>query len=161
MAVLSIRELGDPVLREKARPVARVTRRHQRLIEDMKETMKAAGGVGLAANQVAVLERIIVADAGNGKILALVNPQIVARWGSDIGVEGCLSIPGVYGYVERSSFVRVHGLDEHGRPKVVMATGQLARILQHEIDHLDGVLFIDRASTAVQVPSEKPASEAG
>jgi len=150
VAVLPIRLIGDPVLREKARPVQRVTRRHRKLIEDMRETMYRAPGVGLAANQVGVLERIVVADPGDGAFLALINPRIVESQGSDVDVEGCLSIPGVSGYVERAWRVRVEALDERGRPTTVEAEGFLARILQHEIDHLDGILFVDRASRLVQ-----------
>lgn len=133
--------------------MTRLTRRHRRLIEDMKETMYAAPGVGLAANQVGVLERIIVADPGDERCLVLVNPEIVASEGTDVDVEGCLSIPGVTGYVERALRIRVRGLDERGKPLELDAEGFLARIVQHEIDHLDGVLFIDRASRLVE---EKP-----
>lgn len=112
--------------------------------------MYAAPGVGLAANQVGVLERIIVADPGDERCLVLVNPEIVASEGTDVDVEGCLSIPGVTGYVERALRIRVRGLDERGRPLELDAEGFLARIVQHEIDHLDGVLFIDRATRLVE-----------
>lgn len=154
MAVLPIRLIGDPVLRHKARPVEKVTRRHRKLIEDMEETMYRAPGVGLAANQVGVLERIIVADPGEGPAVALINPRILSAQGSEVDVEGCLSIPGVTGYVERAQRVKVAGLDERGRSVVIEAEGFLARILQHEIDHLDGVLFIDRASRIVREQAE-------
>lgn len=160
MAILPIRKLPDPVLRQKARPVQRVTRRHRRLIEDMKETMYAAPGVGLAANQVGVLERIIVVDPGD-QFLALINPEIVAAEGVDVDVEGCLSIPGVTGYVERAASIRVRGLDERGRAVELEAEGYLARIIQHEVDHLDGVLFIDKATRLVEEPADKAPAEAG
>ena len=159
MAVLPIRLIGDPVLRQKARPVERVTRRHRKLIEDMRETMYRAPGVGLAANQVGVLERIIVVDPGDHQFMALINPEIVAVEGTDVDVEGCLSIPGVTGYVERAYRVKVVGLDGRGRPVTVDAEGFLARILQHEVDHLDGILFIDRASRIVR-EQEAPGAEA-
>ena len=155
MAVLPIRQLGDPVLRQKARLVERITRRHRKLIEDMRETMYDAPGVGLAANQVGVLERIIVVDPGDDQFMALINPEIVASEGSEVDVEGCLSIPGVTGYVERAYRVRVAALNERGRPVTVEAEGFLARILQHEVDHLDGVLFIDRASRIVSDGQEQ------
>ncbi len=148
MAVLEIRKVGDPVLREKAKPVARITKRHQKLLKDMIETMYAADGIGLAAPQVGVSERLIVVDIGEGP-LALVNPEILAASGSDVDREGCLSIPGVWGYVERFSRVTVQGLDEKGRPRRIEAEGLLARVLQHEIDHLDGILFTDKATGVV------------
>lgn len=159
MAILPIRKLPDPVLRQKARPVQRVTRRHRRLIEDMKETMYAAPGVGLAANQVGVLERIIVVDPGD-QFMALINPEIVAAEGVDVDVEGCLSIPRVTGYVERAASIRVRALDERGRPVELEAEGYLARIIQHEVDHLDGVLFIDKAARLVEEPAEEAPPDA-
>ncbi|MEW6048444.1 MAG: peptide deformylase [Bacillota bacterium] len=149
MAILPIRKVPDPVLRQKARPVQRVTRRHRRLIEDMKETMYDAPGVGLAANQVGVLERVIVVDPGD-RFMALINPEILEAEGKSVDVEGCLSIPGITGYVERAQTVRVRALDERGHPVEFQAEGYLARIIQHEVDHLDGVLFTDRATSLVQ-----------
>ena len=155
MALLPIRTVPDPVLRQKARPVARVTRRHRKLIEDMRQTMYEAPGVGLAANQVGVLERIIVVDPGD-RFMALINPEIVEARGVDVDVEGCLSIPGVTGYVERAAAIRVRALDERGRPLEFEAEGYLARIIQHEVDHLDGILFIDKASRLVEEPPAEP-----
>ncbi|MBE3577339.1 MAG: peptide deformylase [Limnochordales bacterium] len=145
MAVLRIRLEGDPVLRQVAKPVPRVTRRIRKLIHDMKETMYKANGVGLAAPQVGVSERVIVVDTGEG-FLALVNPVIEYMEGTQVDVEGCLSIPGVLGYVERADRVVVSGLDEDGRSRRVEARGFMARALQHEIDHLDGILFTDKAT---------------
>lgn len=142
MAVLEIRKEGDPVLRKKARPVDSVTRRVQKLIRDMFETMYAAEGVGLAANQVGVTERIIVVDAGHGAV-AFVNPRILEASGLQRDVEGCLSFPGVSGYVTRKGRVVVEGLNEFGRPSRIEASGFFARALQHEMDHLDGILFVD------------------
>lgn len=157
---MPIRLIGAPVLRQRARPVERLTRRHRRLIEDMRETMQKAPGVGLAANQVGVLERIIVIDPDGEHFLALVNPRIVQADGSDVDVEGCLSIPGVTGYVERASRIRVQGMDERGRPIDMEAEGYTARIIQHEVDHLDGVLFIDRASRLVSEQANEGAPAA-
>jgi peptide deformylase len=145
LAILPIRKEGDPVLRQKAQPVPKVTKRIVKLLQDMEETMYAADGVGLAAPQVGVSERLIVVDVGDGPI-HLVNPVLIAAEGSVVDVEGCLSIPGVVGYVERAQKVVVDGLDMKGRPRRVEAEDWLARALQHEIDHLDGILFIDKAT---------------
>jgi len=145
LAILPIRKEGDPVLRQKAQPVPKVTKRIVKLLQDMEETMYAADGVGLAAPQVGVSERLIVVAVGDGPI-HLVNPVLIAAEGSVVDVEGCLSIPGVVGYVERAQKVVVDGLDMKGRPRRVEAEDWLARALQHEIDHLDGILFIDKAT---------------
>lgn len=143
MAILRIRTWGDPVLRQPARPVERVTRVHRRLIEDMIETMHAAPGVGLAAPQVGVSERIFVWEH-EGEAGAVINPTVVSLAGDSIDEEGCLSIPGIYFPVARSEVARIEGVGADGGPFVLEGTGFLARILQHETDHLDGVLFLDR-----------------
>ncbi len=158
MAVLDIVLVPDPVLRQKARPVERVTKRIQKLIRDMADTMYAANGAGLAAPQVGVSERVIVVDDGNG-LVALVNPRLVAAQGSEVDVEGCLSIPNVNVYVERAAQVEVEGWDERGRTVRIKAEGLLARALQHEIDHLDGVLITDKGSP-IERPKE-PARDEG
>lgn len=150
MAVIPLRYLGDPVLRLKAKPVAKVTKRIARLLKDMEETMYAADGVGLAAPQVGVSERLIVVDVGDGPI-HIVNPVLEKGEGIDVDREGCLSIPGVYGYVQRFAHVVVSGLDAKGKPLRVEGSGLLARALQHEIDHLDGVLFTDKATGLTRV----------
>jgi peptide deformylase len=143
VAILRIRTFGDPVLRERAREVERITDVHHKLIKDMFDTMRDAPGVGLAAPQVGVLDRIFVwefEDEGG----VFVNPVIVDRSGkAEDGEEGCLSLPGIVGPVDRSYEVVVEGLDEEGAPIRLEASDWLARIFQHEIDHLDGVLFID------------------
>lgn len=153
MAVLDIVRVPDPVLRRPAKPVERVTKRIQKLIRDMADTMYAANGAGLAAPQVGVSERVIVADAGDG-LVALVNPRIVAASGSEVDVEGCLSIPNVTVYVERAAQVEVEGWDERGKTVRIKAEGLLARALQHEIDHLDGILITDKG-TIVQPAKEE------
>ena len=143
MAILQIRKWGDPVLRQKAKEVERVTDLHKRLIADMIETMREAPGVGLAAPQVGVLERIFVWEVGD-EYGAVINPHIVAAGDEEVeGEEGCLSLPGLYYPVTRPETVTVEGIDENGDPVKLDADELLARVCQHEIDHLDGVLFID------------------
>ncbi|MFO7265165.1 MAG: peptide deformylase [Limnochordales bacterium] len=146
MAVLPIVKVPAEVLRRKAKPVKRVTKRVQKLIEDMVETMYHANGVGLAAPQVGVSEQIIVADDGNG-LLCLINPRITYRAGHEVDVEGCLSIPDIVAYVARATEIEVEGLDERGRPVRHRLEGYLARIVQHEVDHLNGVLITDIAES--------------
>ena len=150
MAVRPVRLYGDPVLRGKALAVADVDDTVRELIADMRETMHAYNGVGLAANQVGVLQRVLVVDIPVDEETraryALINPELDQRAGSESGEEGCLSVPGLYEEVRRAQRVRVRGLDEHGRPLEFVAEGYLARALQHEVDHLDGVLFVDRLS---------------
>jgi peptide deformylase len=144
MAILEIRTFGDPVLRSRAHEVERITDVHRRLIKDMFETMREAPGVGLAAPQVGVMERIFVYEVEE-EMGAIVNPVIVGQSGeTDEGEEGCLSLPGLLYPVERSTEVRIEGLDDQGRPVSKQGSGLLARVFQHEIDHLNGVLFIDR-----------------
>lgn len=144
MAVLPIRTFGDPVLRQKAREVERVTEMHERLIADMFETMREARGVGLAAPQVGVLERIFVweVDDQHGVVI---NPRIVHRSsGTAEWDEACLSLPGLLYPLERPAEVRVEGLDQQAEAITIEAEDLQARVFQHETDHLDGTLFIDR-----------------
>jgi peptide deformylase len=149
MALRELRFMGDPVLREKAAPVAELSDEVRQLITDMFDTMYAEEGVGLAAPQVGESQRVIVVDPREDDVqpFALVNPEIL-EFSEDVerGEEGCLSIPGLREIVERSWAVRVRGLDQHGQPVEFEAEGFLARILQHEVDHLDGILFLDRVS---------------
>ena len=151
----------DPFLARKAAPVSAVDDRVRTLIRDMFETMYAAEGIGLAAPQVGVGKRVIVLDVSpvdeNVPPMAIVNPEILERKGSVAGEEGCLSVPGVQGEVCRAETVVVRGLDPEGKPLHLSAAGILSRALQHEIDHLDGILFIDRISSAAApatVPSK-------
>jgi peptide deformylase len=149
VAVRPMRMLGDPVLRTPAAPVAAVDDGVRALIADMFDTMYDADGVGLAGPQVGVGQRVIVVDSHEDgqHPMALVNPSIT--WASDEterGEEGCLSIPGLREMVERSIAVTVEALDRDGAPLRIEAEGLLARILQHEVDHLDGILFLDRVS---------------
>ena len=145
MTILDIRVLGDPVLRKATTPVERITDDTRRLIADMFETMYLAGGIGLAAPQVGREERVTVVHVDEHKF-ALINPEIIERSGNDRSEEGCLSIPEIYGDVDRALTVTVRALDENGALREITASGLLARCLLHEIDHLDGKLFIDYLS---------------
>lgn len=166
MTLRKIVTLPDPVLRRKARPVTTFDKDLQTLIDDMVETMRAAPGVGLAAPQIGLSERLIVVEyyereedeeneEAPKKVWAVINPEIVkASEETLLGVEGCLSIPGLLGEVERHAEVHVRGLNRHGKPVKIKAKGWLARIFQHEIDHLNGVLFTDRAVRVWQPKQE-------
>lgn len=148
MAIRQILRLPDPLLRRKCKPVAKVSVKIRTLLEDMLESMRAGNGIGLAGPQVGELVRAIVCEvpsADNGtERCALANPEIVDRDGRAISEEGCLSIPGVYAPVGRATWIRVRGLNERGKRVEFEAGGLFARCIQHEIDHLDGILFIDR-----------------
>ena len=132
------------MLRQKAEPVGEVTPEVQRMIADMVETMYHQVGIGLAAPQVGISIRLILVDDGSRGPRALINPTILERRGAIRGEEGCLSIPGIFGEVERSEWVRVEAKDAEGQVIAFEARGLQARVIQHEMDHLDGVLFIDR-----------------
>ncbi len=154
MAVRKVVTLGNPILRQRAQIVPKITKAEQKLIDDMFETMEEYEGVGLAAPQVAVPKRIFVAQ-WEGERYAIVNPKIERQ--SDemvIGTEGCLSIPRVQADVNRYLKIRVRGLDRNGRDIVLEPEGWLARIFQHEIDHLDGILIIDRSDELFWVTTE-------
>lgn len=151
MAVLPIRRLPDPVLREQAQEITEVNGELQRLIEDMAETMYAAPGLGLAANQVGVLRRLMVLDVshrdgGPRDLKVILNPCITAAEGEIIREEGCLSVADFAAEVRRHARVTVSGLDREGNPLKISGEGLLAVVIQHEVDHLNGVLFIDRIS---------------
>lgn len=148
MAILTILEFPDERLRKKAKPLETVDVAARQLIDDMLETMYAAPGIGLAANQVNVQKRVIVLDISEEKNspLALVNPEVIAREGEEESDEGCLSVPGVFEKVKRAEKIRVRGLDRDGNPLEFDAEGLLAVCIQHEIDHLEGKLFVDYLS---------------
>lgn len=143
---------GDPVLRRIAHPVKEVNDNIKKLLDNMAETLYHAKGVGLAAPQVGISKRVIVVDIGEG-LFKLVNPEIVASSGIQDGAEGCLSLPDVVGNVKRSERVTVKALDENGDEVTIEATGYLARAFQHEIDHLNGIIFTDKA-TAIERMSD-------
>ena len=156
MAVLPIVKIGDPILETRAQEVPRITKKITKLVEDMIETMYEANGAGLAAPQVGVNKRIIVVDLGEGPV-CLINPVVQSAQEEEIDVEGCLSIPERWVYVKRAAEIEVTGLNEKGKPVRVKAEGFLARALQHEIDHLDGILILDRSLGEAELePAENP-----
>lgn len=146
--ILEVKTFPDKVLRKIAKPVTDINDEIITLLNNMVETMHAQNGVGLAAPQVGISKRIIVADPSGGEdesmIMRLINPEITAEYGEQLGEEGCLSVPGEYESVRRAEAVSIEAMDEKGDKFSMKAEGFLARILQHEIDHLDGKLFIDR-----------------
>jgi peptide deformylase len=150
MPLRPIRIYGDPVLRQKAREIREFDDSLRALVTDLYDTMQAYKGVGLAANQVGVAQRVFVVDVpladGSHERFAVVNPVLSERKGKQVDEEGCLSMPGITEDVQRARSVRLRGADEHGRPIDRVVEGFLARAIQHETDHLDGVLFTDRLS---------------
>jgi peptide deformylase len=146
MTIMSIRILGDPVLKTAGSPVEAFDSALALLAEDMFETMYDAPGVGLAAPQIGLSLRLFVFDDGQGLKGVVANPEITDMHGEQIEEEGCLSIPGLYHPTPRAMRVRLHGQDLHGEPVVIEGEGLLARIFQHETDHLNGTLYIDRLS---------------
>lgn len=146
MAILEIVKAGNKILKQKAMPVKKVDRKTKQLLDDMAQTLYKAEGVGLAAPQVGVSSRVVVIDAGDG-LIELINPVIVEKSGSETASEGCLSIPGIWGEVERYAEVTVEALNREGKKIRINGKGLLARAFQHEIDHLEGILFIELAKT--------------
>ena len=146
MAKLKIVKIGDDTLRKSCRPVDKITPRVLTLLDDMVDTMRAAEGVGLAAPQVGILKRIVVIETEPGEVIELINPKIIAFSGEQTGEEGCLSVPGRSGMVTRPMHVTVRALNRHGETVDITGSELLARAFCHELDHLDGKLYIDRAS---------------
>lgn len=174
MALLPIVNLPDPILRRKAKPVTKFDRELQTLIDDMIDTMREAPGVGLAAPQIRISQQLTVIEYAEGedeeqenedappkpkKLYVLINPEILKVSEERVmGIEGCLSIPGLVGEVERYESIQVKALNRHGKPFKVKVNGWMARIFQHEIDHLHGVLYTDKA-TRVWQPQEEERAE--
>ncbi|MFA4858320.1 MAG: peptide deformylase [Candidatus Margulisiibacteriota bacterium] len=161
MAILNIIAYPNPILRKKSKAIGKVTPEIKRLVVDMIATMQAAPGIGLAAPQVGQNIRLIVIDIGKGPIV-VINPKIVKKAGKQTFTEGCLSLPGIEGPVERAAQVTVKGLDKNGKPAEFCAEGMLATVFQHEIDHLDGKVLIDRVKDPAlikYVPREKEPKE--
>ena len=154
MAKLKIVKVGDDVLRKKCRPVDEITPKIIRLLDDMIETMRDAQGVGLAAPQVGILRRIVVIEVEEGNVIELINPKIIAYAGEQDGTEGCLSVPGKWGMVKRPMHVTVRATNRYGKEFELTGSELLARAICHELDHLDGKLYIDIARNIETVPAE-------
>ena len=150
MAIRNIRKLGDDILRKKCRQVEIIDDKIITLLDDMTDTMNSADGVGLAAPQVGVLKRVVVIDVGDG-VIELINPEIVDVQGSVTDVEGCLSVPGKYGTVTRPEKVTVKALDRNGEEITLTGEGLLAKAFCHELDHLDGVVFVDKVEEYIDM----------
>ncbi|TJY43256.1 peptide deformylase [Cohnella pontilimi] len=157
MAIRLIVKHPDPVLRERAQEVTKFNANLHKLLDDMADTMYDADGVGLAAPQIGILKRIFVVDADEEHgLIELINPEIVSKEGEQLGVEGCLSIPGLQGDVRRANKVVIKGFNRYGEPVQYEGTELLARAFQHELDHLNGVLFIDLAESVYEARKLAP-----
>ena len=144
MSILNLHILPDPLLRQKARRVRKIDASIQKLVDDMIDTMRNANGVGLAANQVGVLHRVIVIEIPEeSDVRVLINPELIRRQGERVVEEGCLSIPGYRGELTRSLKVKARALDRYGNPARINAEGLLAQAVEHEVDHINGILYID------------------
>lgn len=157
MALREVRKEGDEILRKQCKPVREMTPRLRQLIDDMFDTMYEENGVGLAAPQVGILKQIVVIDTGleEPDPLVLINPEIVETEGEDIGYEGCLSVPGYQGKVSRAAKVRVHAFDADMQEFELEAEDLLARCIQHETDHLHGILYIDKVIGELEKPEDE------
>jgi peptide deformylase len=147
MTLRKVRQLSDASLRQKAKKVPAIDQPIRRLIDDMVKTMQQSNGVGLAAPQIGVLLRIAVFQMPEEEPFAIINPEIVKRSGDRVVIEGCLSVPGYQGEIKRSDSVTVKGLNEQGKPLRIKAVGLLAQALEHEIDHLNGVLYLEHVES--------------
>lgn len=155
MAIRNIREIGEEVLTKKCKPVTEMTPRIRELIEDMLDTMYEANGVGLAAPQVGVLKRVVVIDVTGDEPHIFVNPRLVESSGEQTGQEGCLSVPGKSGQVTRPNYVKVAALDVNMKPFELEATELLARAICHELDHLEGHLYVEKVEGPLQDVKEE------
>ncbi len=150
MTILNIIRYPNPILKKKAKAIKKIDPKIKKLIADMEETMRAAPGVGLAAPQVGESVRLFVADVGEG-LIVFINPKIVKKKGEQTLMEGCLCLPGIEAPVKRASYAKVKGLNAKGEKQEIEAEGLLAQVFQHEIDHLDGKVFIDRVEDPTQI----------
>lgn len=156
MALRKIVTIGDEGLRQQSREVTKFGLRLHLLLDDMLQTLYKANGVGLAAPQVGILQRVVVidmqdeAEGESPRVIELINPEIIEAWGEEEGVEGCLSVPGRQGYVVRPSKVKVRAQDRHGNPFEIEGEGMLARCFCHELDHLNGRLYVDIMTREVE-----------
>jgi peptide deformylase len=157
LALLNLRTLPDPILRQKARRVSKIDESLQKLINDMIDTMREASGVGLAANQVGILQRVVVIEIPEeDEVRVLINPEIIRREGERVVEEGCLSIPGYRGELTRSLKVRARALDRDGNQVRIKAQGLLAQALEHETDHINGILYIDHLESSRELWKLEP-----
>jgi peptide deformylase len=161
MAILPIRTIPDPVLRQKAKRVKIIDKSVRKLVSDMQETLRTASGVGLAANQVGVTLRLIVINLPKNECKVIINPEVIRRIGSRIVNEGCLSIPGYVGEIKRSEMVRVKAQDARGKEIRIKADGLLAEVLEHEIDHLNGILYVDHLESQDKLRKIEPPPPTG
>lgn len=144
MAIREVRTIGDDVLGKISKPVKEVNDRTLQIIEDMFETMYETGGVGIAAPQVGILKRIVCMDVGDGNQYLMINPEIIELSGEQTGMEGCLSVPGKRGQVTRANYAKVKAFNENMEEIIIEGEGLLARCIQHECDHLDGILYVSK-----------------
>lgn len=144
MAIRRIRFEDDPILRKISKPIENINNGLKILLNDMAETLKLSGGIGIAAVQVGVLKRVIIAVDNNENNVAIINPEIIEKSGEQESHEGCLSVRNIHGVVIRPAFVKVKGLDINGNEIIVIGEKRMANVLSHEIDHLDGILFTDK-----------------
>ena len=144
MAIREVRTIGDDVLGKISKPVKAVDERTLQIIEDMFETMYETGGVGIAAPQVGILKRIVCMDVGDGNQYLMINPEIIELSGEQTGMEGCLSVPGKRGQVTRANYAKVKAFNENMEEIIIEGEGLLARCIQHECDHLDGILYVTK-----------------
>ncbi len=161
MAIRTMRHLPDPVLRQKAKRVSAIDSSIQRLIDDMVETMQQANGVGLAAPQIGVSLRVVVVRMPDEEPMAIINPKIVKRAGEREVTEGCLSLPGYAGEIKRSVSVIVKGQDRQGKAIRLKTTGLMAETLEHELDHLNGILYVDHIESQDKLYKIEPEAEDG
>lgn len=154
MALRNIVTQGDPILRKHCREVEKVDDRIRMILDDMVETMRDAKGVGLAAPQIGMMRRMFVAEPEEGEVYCFVNPEIIAAEGSQTGDEGCLSVPGYQGSVERPQRIRIKGLDRDGNMQEYEFEERAAVVMCHEFDHLEGILYIDRSTNLYEVEQE-------
>lgn len=155
MAERLIVRLGDPILRERSKPVTAITDRTLKILDDMAQTIYAdVGRAGLSAIQIGIAKQLVVMDCGTG-LIEMINPEIVEKKGEQVGPEACLSIPGVVGIVKRADYVKVKTLNRAGETVTLEADGFLARCIQHEVDHLSGILFIDYVEELFSAKSGK------
>lgn len=150
MAIRNIREIGDPVLSKTCKEVKEITPRIQELINDMLDTLYEADGVGLAAPQVGILKRIVVIDTTGDDPIVLINPKVLETSGEQTGYEGCLSVPGKTGQVTRANYVKALAYDENLEPFEIEGTELLARAILHEVDHLEGHLYVEKVEGPLQ-----------